>query len=97
MNRKQLLGFWPDVFGIGALWLPFIADTSPLDVVAPWSEVWDPTKALLAAPAFLAVPIAYWQAIRLLHRTTTKVEKTLAYAFSTGLQSLTQYQIISTA
>lgn len=81
ITRKQLLSFWPDVLGIGALVLPFVADVSPLDVLSGNKHL----DFFFAAAVFiLAIPIAAWQVLRVLRDVSTKGGRVLAYALSMG-------------
>ncbi len=83
ITRKQLLSFWPDVLGFGALVLPFASGISPLKYLligfATGWQIW-----LLAVALLLAIHIAVWQALRVLRGIPTKTERVLAYALSLG-------------
>ena len=88
ITRKQLLSFWPDVLGIGALVLPFIPGRTPLGVLS--GMVFLPYK-LLAVAALLAIPIALWQGLRVRRGIPRKSERVLAYAASTVAMLLPVY------
>ena len=81
-NRYNLLGLGSAALGIIALVLPFASNISPLDVVR-W--LWgNQVLILLAAPAFLSIPIAAWQLRRLGSSLPTRPEIALAYLLSIG-------------
>ena len=83
MTRKQLLSFWPDVLGVGALVLPFAGGISPLKyLLIGFTTVWE--IWLLAVALLLSIHIAIWQALRVLRGIPTKTERVLAYALSLG-------------
>ena len=66
--------------GVLALFLPFTRGWSPLDLVRPIGKFLH--ASLVAGPAFLAVPIAVWQARRLFSSRLSAVEVALAYTLS---------------
>jgi hypothetical protein len=80
ISRKQLLSFWPDVLGIGALVLPFTHGVSPLAYFTSYDGTWE--GRLVVAVLFLAIPIAAWQALRILRPLPTRFEQTVAYTLS---------------
>lgn len=66
--------------GVMALFLPFTSGVSPYEGVRFSGSFFN--LALLAAPAFLAVPIAVWHARRLYSNRLSAFEVALAYTLS---------------
>lgn len=97
-NRSNLFGLVGATLGVIALVLPFTGGlfdgVSPLQTFAYHDDVW---AQMLAASAFLSIPIAAWQLRRLSPSPPRPFEVAFAYILSTGAMLPALVQSISGA
>jgi hypothetical protein len=87
-DRDRVVGLVGAALGLAALLLPFADEKSPMKVLywvlrePPWRVEWWYPAHLVAAPAFLAIPIAAYQVRRTTKSPPGRVAVALAYLFA---------------